>query len=252
MLKLTPSRVRDFQTCGWRYRLMHVDQVSPLAPSEGPPLALGASLHTALKTYYRLSPTEARATSPAALLRPAWVHGQYADLEEERGFYTEALAMLTQYMTLVGRREAQRHQMEVTLTQRTMIAGQEVQLRGRIDRLEKHADGSVVVVDYKTSVSGATPGPAWLASDLPTFIYHQLVHRTFQTAPRIVVAQLNLRTLAETQIEYALSQLVSNHTALATLVDSITHHAFDPHPSPACRWCPARLHCDAWHTAQAG
>ena len=246
MLRLTPSRVRDYLLCPLRYHLRYVAQVTPLAPVESPALAFGSSLHAALKAYHRLSPTAARRVSPVALLSANWWRGQYEGAEQEGKYFDEGVAVLEQYLRVVRPPRGERVQTEVMLTQDMTLNGERVRLRGRVDHLAHVADGSVLVLDYKTSARGLTPSEEELAADLPTFIYYLLGQRTFQRARRVVVAQLNLRTLDRVDVHYTPTQQARNAARLAALACAVQSGPFDPHPSAGCPACPVRLHCPAF------
>ena len=250
MLRLTPSRVRDYLHCPLRYHLHYVAQVAPLEPVESPALAFGSSLHAALKTYHRLSPTAARRVSRAALLSQNWWRGQYEGPQQEGKYFAEGVAVLEQYLRRVAPTQGERVQTEVMLTQDLMLNGERTRLRGRVDHLAHEVDGSVLVLDYKTSGRGLVPSEDGLAGDLPTFIYYLLGQRTFQRARRVVVAQLNLRTLERVEVTYTPWQQAENAERLAALASAVQAGPFDPHPSGACAACPVRLHCPAFEVSR--
>ena len=246
MLHLTPSRLRDYLQCPLRYHLRYVAQVAPLAPVETPALAFGSSLHAALKAYHRLGPTAARRVSPVALLSANWWRGQYEGPEQEAKYFDEGVAALDQYLRTVRPPRGERIQTEVMLTQDMPLNGERTRLRGRVDHLAHAADGGVLVLDYKTSARGLGPSEAGLAADLPTFIYYLLGQRTFQRARRVVVAQLNLRTLDRVEVHYTPTQQARNEGMLADIACAVQAGPFDPHPSAGCPSCPVRLHCPAF------
>ena len=249
MLRLTPSRVRDYYLCPQRYHLRYVAQVTPLAPVESPALAFGSSLHAALKTYHRLGGAAWRVSS-AALLSQNWWRGQYNGPEQEGKYFAEGVAALDQYRRVMGPMRGERVQTEVTLTQDLMLNGEPVRLRGRVDHLAHAADGGVLVLDYKTSARGTAPDEEGLSADLPTFIYYLLGQGTFRRAPWVVVAQLNLRTLDRVEVCYTPAQQARNEAALAMLACALQAGPFDAQPSGACAACPVRLHCPAFRASR--
>ena len=130
MLTISPTRIRIFRDCPQRYALTYVRRAPPAAPSEGPQLAFGSSLHLALKQYHGL--VAARSLPPERLLRQCWVGGGYADPSQEAEYFAEGVAILRQY------RESVRADIpcnrEVTLSQVVYLAWQPVKLVGRVDR----------------------------------------------------------------------------------------------------------------------
>ena len=86
----TPSKLASFEDCPRRYRYSYVDRP---APQKGPPWAhnsLGASVHTALRSWYGL-PAEKRVPEAVAGAAAAtWVGEGYRDDEQERAAFRTA------------------------------------------------------------------------------------------------------------------------------------------------------------------
>ena len=69
----TPSKLGTFEDCPRRYRYAYVDRP---APPKGPPWAhnsLGASVHTALRSWFALPPERREPRVLAGLLKQTWV-----------------------------------------------------------------------------------------------------------------------------------------------------------------------------------
>lgn len=250
MLTLTPSSVRDYLACTWRYKLLHVDRAWPHAPRRLPALAFGASIHAALKLYHQLPVAQARLVYSDELLRQAWVQGRYETVEQEADYFEVGMSILEQYRRRMGHRGDRRAQTEVTLSQCVTLAGQQVRLRGRIDHVERRTDGALLLLDYKTSAHGQPPSQAWLAADLPTYLYYTLARRTFPQARHITVAQLYLRTMTLTDACYDADQEASHEASLTKMVQAIHGQQFIPRPGSRCVGCLVRYHCPIYTGAK--
>ena len=90
------------------------------------------------------------------------------------------------------------------------LGGQRAQLTGKFDRLELYPNGTLAVLDYKVSAVGDLLPAAALAADLLTFLYYVPTRGTYPAHPHVVVAQLNLRTLVETVVDYPPAQRAAN------------------------------------------
>ena len=94
----TPSRLAAYEDCPRRYRFTYLDRPTP---QKGPPWAhnsLGASVHTALRSWYDTPPARRRPEVMGTLLRATWVREGYQDETQEREAYQRALDWLHTYV----------------------------------------------------------------------------------------------------------------------------------------------------------
>ncbi|MFN8485375.1 MAG: PD-(D/E)XK nuclease family protein [Anaerolineae bacterium] len=241
MLTISPTRIRIFQECAERYRLTYIRRAPFSAPSEGPQLAFGSSLHLALKQYHGLP--DAGSLPAERLLRRCWGRGGYADAAQEAEYFAEGVAILRQYRDSIPPDVPCNR--EVTLSQVVLLAWQPVKFVGRVDRLDHCADGSKELLDYKTTVTGNVPTGEQLAADLPTYVYYTLGRLTFEDAPRVTVSQINLRTLDRSTAAYTPARLAANDDALAALAHALANGPYEARPGGRCSWCPVRKSCAA-------
>ena len=138
--ELNFSKIKTYRECPLLYKYKYVE-----AKREGlvPASSLGVSIHRALEEYHRQS------NDPSELLNyydDMWLGAGYASAGEQMEWYLKGKKMLETY----AQREYER-KTTVDSTEREFIF-QEGQwtLRGKIDRIDKHPDGSWEVIDYKT------------------------------------------------------------------------------------------------------
>ena len=138
--ELNFSKIKTYRECPLAYKYKYVE-----GKREGlvPASSLGVSIHRTLEEYHRCS------NDPSELFDyydDCWLGAGYATAGEQMEWYLKGKKMLEVY---------QQHEYErkttVDSTEREFIFQEgEWTLRGKIDRIDKHPDGSWEVIDYKT------------------------------------------------------------------------------------------------------
>ena len=138
--ELNYSKIKTYLECPVLYKLKYIE-----GKREGlvPASSLGVSIHRALEEYHRNS------NDPSELMSyydDCWLGAGYASAGEQMEWYLKGKKMLETYAQAEYERKT-----TVDSTEREFIF-QEGQwtLRGKIDRIDKHPDGSWEVIDYKT------------------------------------------------------------------------------------------------------
>ena len=145
----TPTRLSTWLGCRRLYRMSYLDRP---APRKGPPWAhnsLGASVHNALASWWRLP--QAQRTVPAAggLLERGWINEGFASDAQSAAARDRARGMVETYVAALDPAD------EPAGVERTVGARTDrITFSGRIDRLDDRrsagAGRELVVVDYKT------------------------------------------------------------------------------------------------------
>ena len=144
-MEISFTKLRVFRECPWKYKLQMVDgRRSPLTP----PASLGLSLHRALECFHR-KPTP----SPEDLwecYESRRLNSGYPDESARQTWFEKGRRMLELYLD--GERE---RRTEVIAVEREFLYPLGChEVRGMIDRIDRHPDGRVEVIDYKTSGTG--------------------------------------------------------------------------------------------------
>src|SRR5262249_13067804 len=150
----TPSKLAAYEDCPRRYRFSYVDRPPP---PKGPPWghnSLGASVHTALRSWFDLPPAKRQHGVLGTLLKATWVRDGYRDAEQERTAYRLALSWLNRYVASLNP-AAEPVAVERTVAAKTATLA----LSGRVDRIDD-VDGELVIVDYKTGRTGLSADDA--------------------------------------------------------------------------------------------
>ncbi len=242
----TPSRLGTFEDCPRRYRFTYIDRPSP---PKGPPWAhnsLGASVHTALRSWFDLAPDRRRPEAVAGLLRATWVREGYRDEDQERDAFNRALGWLDSYLDGLD------PDFEPVAIERTVAAKTAtLALSGRVDRIDD-VDGELVIVDYKTGRSGVSVDDARGSRALALYAF--AAERVFRRrCRRVELHHLPTGVIATHEhTDESLARHVSR--AEQTAADALAAEraaaggvdpdvAFPETPSPICGWCDFRRSC---------
>ena len=149
MLKISPFALSMFNQCPRQYKFRYIDGLARQYRKPWPWLTMGDNIHAALKDFLS-APVEHRTQETIeTLLRKKWQRNRqgFADEEEEKRWGERALAQVRWFAQT----------QEVGLTPFLLEKWHEAPIReghitlgGRIDRIDRLADGSVHVIDYKT------------------------------------------------------------------------------------------------------
>jgi len=242
MIKLTPSRVREYQACPLQFKLKYLDAFGPKDIEQSPALSFGCSIHAALDLFHRPGRTFKDLT-PDILLRRSWKSVGYADAQQEAQYFTKGVEALTGYLQAMGTPRGKILGTETFFSRVVNLSGYRFELGCKADRVELLPDGELEILDYKTNGNGEILSADALAEDLPTFIYYVLGRLSYPQHPRVIVSQLNVLTLSRTVVDYTADQVAENKQALANLVAEIEAAQFEPRPNGHCAWCCMRSYC---------
>jgi putative RecB family exonuclease len=252
LFSCTPSKLGAYEDCPRRYRYSYVDRP---APPKGPPWAhnsLGASVHTALRSWYMLPAEQRDKGRLPVLLKATWVGEGYRDEAQEREVFRRALAWLESYVDGLDPAD------EPVGVERVVAARTEVlALSGRVDRVDQRGD-ELVIVDYKTGRSEPTRDDARGSRALA--LYAVAAERVFRRRCRTVeLHHLPTGTVAAHQhtdeslarhlrrAEDTARDIVAAEQALAGGV--APDEAFPAQPGVGCSWCDFRRSCPVGATS---
>jgi len=247
---LSPSRAADFKTCPLLYRLRAIDRL-PERPS--PDAARGTLVHAVLERLFDLPAPERTPQTAEELVGPQWERllAERAELAElfaeglsPAEFEADARRLLAGYFAVEDPRRFEPAARETLVEARL---GDELLLRGYVDRLDVAPGGEVRVVDYK---SGGAPREAFEARALFQLKFYALVlWRTRGSVPRV----LRLLYLKDAEVcDYApdAEELLRFERTLLALWRAIeratTERDFRPKPSRLCGWCSHQALCPAF------
>jgi superfamily I DNA/RNA helicase/RecB family exonuclease len=153
-LPLSVSTVTALEDCALRWFLSHEVHAET---ASSPALSFGRVVHAVADLVARgqIAPDPAVLAAELDRVWPALGYEAAYQADAERIAARRALALLAEHLSRSGRTLAGS---ELEFDAEVQTPGGPVRVRGRIDRVEVEADGSVVVVDLKTG-KNRVPGP---------------------------------------------------------------------------------------------
>ncbi|MCX5795000.1 MAG: PD-(D/E)XK nuclease family protein [Elusimicrobia bacterium] len=149
-MEISFTRLRVYRECPWKYQLQFVAGWRiPLTP----PGSLGLSLHRTLECFHRRdNPSE---DDLWACYESRWLSAGYSDEQARESWRGKGRRILERYLADERERRA-----VIEAVEREFIypLGRH-EVRGMIDRIDRHPDGRLEVIDYKTYGSGDEKGP---------------------------------------------------------------------------------------------
>lgn len=232
----SPSRLATFRDCPKKYRFQHVEK-RPTKPS--PHLDLGSNVHRALRDWFLLPRVERTWERMLELYRAAWRENMPAfrtrSRDELKDFGERGKAMLRRFVA-----ETPTDVDPLMLEKWVGMDLPEIDVRGKVDRVDALPDGSLRVVDYKTGKFPRDPD-AEIARDLAAAVYAAGASRDFVGAP---VGAIEYLYLAEMRV-LAFPVDPEWRAARERAVEALAHEAraaeaadaFPAKPTRLCAWC---------------
>jgi putative RecB family exonuclease len=246
---LSPSKVSSFTNCALAFRFTNIDRL-PEPPSM--PAVKGTTVHRALELLFESEPQartvdRARECLQLALAEmaedPDYV-GLSLDPTAAEAFARDAAVMVERYFTLEDPASVEAVGLEMMLT---ADLG-EVTARGIIDRLERDADGQLVVTDYKT---GRAPGPDQHGARMGGVHFYSMLceHVLGERPARVQLVYLG----REPQIISTPTSEQSNRgterkvrAVWSAIERACETEDFRPRPGALCRWCSFQAYCPSF------
>ncbi len=232
-LLLSASDIETYRSCPLKYKFARVFRI-PQEPTMNQ--RFGILVHQVLERWHAAR-TGSR-EELLGLLDQGWRRGGFGDSEEERQFRVKAVAALDRYFE----RDAGETSEPVWLEKAFQFKLGRHVLRGRVDRVDRLADGGYELIDYKT---GRPRSAEQLREDVQLTLYAVAAKEAWQVessseAYHYVLDDEKVRVPAEELDPDWISEVV------ATVADGIEAQGFEPTPSwSACSWCDYRIVCPA-------
>ncbi len=249
----TPTRLSTWLDCPRRYRMSYLDRPPP---PKGPPWAhnsLGASVHTALASWWRRPLRQRTPAAAGDLLEQGWIDLGFADPAQSQACRGRARRMVEEYVRRLDP-AAEPVGVERTVATRT----ERIAVSGRVDRLDQRPAGGsteLVVVDYKTGRHVLTVDDA--RASLPLALYALAAERVMRRTCRRVelhhlptgtvlawehTAQTLARQLGRAE-DIAAECAAADKQYQSGLEPAGIDRVFPPRTSSWCGWCDYQRHC---------
>jgi DNA helicase-2/ATP-dependent DNA helicase PcrA len=172
------------------------------------------------------------------LFEASWRRSGFGDSDDELQFRERAVAALESYWQRDRESDSEAVWFERSFAFRI---GPHL-LRGRVDRVDRHPDGSYELIDYKT---GRAKTEEELREDVQLSIY-QMGARESWGLETSAQSYLYVLTGEKVPVEHSDEELDRVRATVSEIAGGILKQRFEPTPSPEiCRFCDYRIICPA-------
>jgi putative RecB family exonuclease len=240
-LRLSFTRIDTFEQCPRRFRYQYVDAL-PSRPA--PQLSFGSSVHAVLEWLFdRKHPVLPSVEETLDALKQRWESTGYVDVPREQQLeaYAHARQVVSDFharVAAVGFRlpAATEQWFELPFPDQVVVVG-------AIDRVDVDPDGSLRVLDYKTSRRARTRGQ--VARSLQLAIYALAARELYGRLPATVALDFVVPGLT-VEIPVDELDLADVPRRVAEVARRVRAREDAPTPNRLCDWCDFRDLCPAW------
>ena len=245
---LSPSRLQDFRACPRRFQYSAVERIPQPATYA---TTKGRIVHWILEQLYTLEPAARTAAAAASFAEPAEsaivTESVRQDLDADDALLTRLRDEVRDIIDVYFTMEQPQHVNHVGVELRVNVELDGVPMLGILDRLDRHDDGALVIVDYKT---GSLPNRNY---DTQTFANAELYAALCQASMGELPRTIRLLYVAKGQaIERHVTEVVVRARAQAAsdawsrIERFHDEGAFPATPSAnTCRFCAYADRCRA-------
>ncbi|MFA6003893.1 MAG: PD-(D/E)XK nuclease family protein [Elusimicrobiota bacterium] len=225
-MEISFTKLRLFLECPLKYKLRLIDgKRSPLPPAA----SLGISLHRALECFHRKE-----APGPedlAACYESRWLASGYPDDSTRDKWFAKGRRILDRYV----KRDTDRRSQIVSVEREFVYPLGRHEVRGMVDRIDRHPDGRIEVIDYKTVGDGEVLEPM----DELQLRFYGLGLRESLAMPAALLSVDLLAAGRRITVPYDPAGEAGLKSMIAETADRIEAGAFAPIMSfcPNCEFC---------------
>jgi putative RecB family exonuclease len=254
--RLSPSRASDFKSCPLKFKFKVIDRLVEPASIY---TARGTLVHAALEELFTLAPDERTLPTANSIfdLRRAEaaaageLAGLFSGADDEASWEAGCRKVIANYFAVEDPRRFEPVGREVRLE--ANLPGTGVKVVGILDRIDRRANGTFVISDYKT---GSPPALQYANKNFfGLVIYAWLFRETFGSIP----SRLRLLFLDAPEVyrldpdERKIDAMVGQLAALWKSVETaFRRDDWRPRTGPLCNYCSFRPLCPAWAPTATG
>ena len=232
-LMLSASDIETYRICPLKYKFARVFRI-PQEPTIHQ--RFGIVLHQVLERFH--SGGGGTREELMDLFAASWRRAGFGDTDDERQFRARAVEALERYWEQDRSNGSKPVWFERSFAFRL---GRHL-LRGRVDRVDQHPDGSYELIDYKT---GKAKSESQLREDVQLSLY-QMGARESWRLETSAQSYLYVLTGEKVPVEHSEEELDRVRTTVGEIAEGILRQDFEPTPSPEiCSFCDYRIICPA-------
>jgi RecB family exonuclease len=193
-------------------------------------LSFGNTIHSVLEFFYKAGPIPLDLSSLLQELENRWLSEGYESSELEQEYKEKGRSILTQFYN----DNIETFTLPLAVEKRFALDIEGVTVSGIIDRVDKHTNGDLEIIDYKTN--GKLPPKTKIATDLQLPIYHMAAQEIFGIAPKKVTLYF-LVPNQKMSAQKTKADIEKTRRTILTVADCIGKQKFQPYKNPLCAWC---------------
>ena len=234
-LMLSASDIDTYRICPLKYKFARVFRI-PQEPTIHQ--RFGIVVHQVLERFHAQPKEQRSLDSLMELFHHSWRRSGFGDSDDELQFRERATQALRAYW------ESDRESQSETVWFERSFAfkiGPHL-LRGRVDRVDRHPDGTYELIDYKT---GRAKTEQELKEDVQLSVY-QMGARESWGLETSAQSYFYVLTGERVPVEHSEEELERVRATVSDIAAGILKQRFEPTPSPdVCRFCDYRIICPA-------
>ncbi len=232
-LMLSASDIETYRICPLKYKFARVFRI-PQEPTIHQ--RFGIALHQVLERFHQH--TNGSREELSELFESSWRRGGFGDSDDELQFRERAVEALDRYWEDSLTSDGSPVWFERSFS---FKLGPHV-LRGRVDRVDRHPDGSYELIDYKT---GKARTEEQLREDVQLSVYQMGARESWELETS-AQSYFYVMTGEKVPVEHSEEQLDRVRETVARIGEGITRQEFQPTPSAEiCSYCDYRIICPA-------
>lgn len=232
-LMLSASDIDTYRICPLKYKFARVFRI-PQEPTINQ--RFGIVMHQVLERFH--TEGEGSLERLRELFEISWRRSGFGDSDDELQFRARAIEALEGYWRQNDASEAEPVWFERSFA---FKIGPHL-LRGRVDRVDRHPDGSFELIDYKT---GKAKTPDQLREDVQLSVYQMGARESWRLETS---AQSYFYVLSgeKVPVKHSAEELERVRATVSEIAGGILKQRFEPTPSPEiCSFCDYRIICPA-------
>jgi len=254
-MRTSYSNIECFRNCPLKYKYQNIDKIK--APKNIDAL-FGSSIHASLKFMFQRGPLYPTLDQIIDFFRTIWEQKKLPmdtdalDASAETVYYKEGISLLEKFyksnppwnFNVVDMESRFEFEIEDAKTSEKHI------ISGIMDRVDKNADDSFEIIDYKTKRK--MPAQKDIDSDLQMSIYQLgLMKKWPNISPaKIKLSLYFLKHGEKISTSRTLEQIEETRKFILDTIIDISEKTktgeFPPYPSPLCDWCEYKQMCPMW------
>lgn len=249
---LSPTRIATYLECAVKYRYVYYDKIGRYYLRARPGYSFGSTMHQVLQNFHEEARVTGAAQSVERMQEEAatrWMSAGYESTEQEDEFKSAGTEVIASYHAAVTQRLSQG--VETLWTEKTLSTDMgPFRLTGRVDRVDRHADGALEIIDYKSGRWDVTPED--VASSLAMNIYQFILRRNhlgLRVFATIYALRSGIQSSAEMSDDDA-DRFGIDILALGEEILGRDYENVEPIPVAACPTCEFLPRCEAFWRRQ--